>query len=193
MALYLACDVETSDLPRGEQMPFLLSIAAELFDETGTARDFFHTRIRSEGQPINPEAQAVHGISTREAARNGVSEVTALGMLVGFASQARYLVGHNIEFDRDVIVAALARLGRDARLLLRPGLELVCTMRAATPLCRLPSGRSDGAFKWPTLDQLLTFLNLLPRPEPHTAWSDMQAAKACFLELRRRNVIEAAA
>lgn len=197
--MFLAIDVESSDLLKrtlpldDAAQPWPVSLAAILCDDDGTEQDFFHTRIRSDGRMIRPGAQAVHGIGSSAAGRHGVSEVAALGMLVGFAAQATRLIGHAIEFDRDVIIATLRRLDKDDRMLVRPGLELVDTMKAAAPVCRIPSGRDDGQFKWPTLDEACaTVLGEAPRTGPHNAYDDALRARRLYLALVARNVLEAA-
>lgn len=196
--MILILDAETSDLlKRGIELadpsqPWLVSLAAILCEDDGTEREFFYTRIRSDGRAIQPGAAAVHGIGSREASRAGVSEVTALGMLIGFAAQATRLVGHSIEFDRDVILASLRRLGRDDRMLVRPGLEIVDTMKAATPICRLP-GPILGQFKWPSLDEASQIiLGRPPREGHHTAWDDATRTRDLYVQLNRLDVLEPA-
>lgn len=193
-------DSETSDLLKRDvslgdpSQPWICALACQLDSMDGTPRDFFSTRIRSDGRSIRLGAQNVHGISSKEAGRNGVSEIAALGLLVGFAAQARYCVGYNVAFDRDVIVATLARLGKDDRMLVRPGLELVDVMLASAPVCRLPSGRDDGQFKWPSLDDCAEIILGEPRRSgPHSAWEDLQITRRVFYSLRERDVIEVAA
>jgi DNA polymerase III epsilon subunit-like protein len=195
----LFCDVESSDLLRGDlplgdpAQPWCVSIGAELATNDGESVDFFSTRIRSDGRMIRSCATEVHGITSRQAARQGVSELAALGMLMGFAAQAKIVVGHGIDFDRKVIESQLLRLGKDARMWVRPGLQFVCTMLAAVAICRIPGTGSDGQFKWPKLDETLAALGLPPRPSPHTAWSDLQSTKAAYFALKARNLLEVAA
>lgn len=197
--MLLLIDVESSDLLKRDvalsdaSQPWPVSVAAELAENDGTTRDFFCTRVRADGRRVRPGAEAVHGISSRDAARSGVSEIAALGMLVGFAAQADFLIGFNVDFDRDVILATLARLKKDDRMLVRPGLELVDCMKAAAPICRIPSGHESGAHKWPSLDEALAALGMPPRPTPHNPWSDVQSTKAIYMNLRGRGALEAAA
>lgn len=197
--MYLVVDVETSDLLKRDvsladpSQPWAVSIAALLCEPDGTDRDFFATRIRADGRQIRADAQNVHGITSREAGRNGVSELTALGMLIGLAANATYCIGHGIDFDRQVIESLLIRRDKATKMWTRPGLVFVDTMLAGVPVCRIPSGRDDNQFKWPSLDELLATLNLPPRPQPHTAWGDVQATKAAFFALRASNVLEVAA
>lgn len=199
--MLLFFDLETSDLlrrdvPLGDPaQPWIVSIGAQLCAMDGMLRDHFHARIRADGRQVRAGAQAVHGVSSRDAARTGVSETVGLGMLIGFAAQATYCAGHGIEgFDRQVVESVLLRLGKDTRMWTRPGLQFFDTMKLATPVCRIPSGRDDGGFKWPSLDEAL--FELLGEPARggfHSAYEDCDRARRLFLALRERNVVEIAA
>lgn len=199
--MLLIFDLETSDLLRRDlpledpAQPWVVSIGAQLCAMDGAVRDHFHARIRADGRQVRAGAQAVHGVSSRDAARSGVSETVALGMLIGFAAQATYCAGHGIEgFDRKVVESCLIRLGKDTRMWTRPGLQFVDTMLLATPVCRIPSGRDDGQFKWPSLDEACEAILGEPRREGnHSAYEDCDRARRLFIALRERNVVEIAA
>lgn len=198
--MFLAVDLESSDLLKRDlplddsSQPWIVSLAAVLCEDDGAERDFFYTRIRADGRTIKAGAQQVHGIGTRDAARSGVSEIAALGMLVGFASQATRLVAHNVEFGRDVIVSTLLRLKKDARMLTRPGLELCCTMRTAAPICKIPGAGQDGQHKWPSLQEAAKILlGVDVQSATHSAWEGCVTVKQLYLELMKLNAREAAA
>lgn len=193
MLLFLK--VASSDLIRqGEALdapsqPWAVSIAASLETMDGVQRGMMLAPIRSEGRGIKAAATAKHGINAREAARAGVSEIAALGFLVQLAMNPTHLVGWNIAFDRDVLIAVLARLGKDSRMLVRTGLELVGVQQIAAPVCRLPGGK-DGQFKTPTLDEAHeAILGAELAPSPRTAWDDMIAMRSLFYALRSRGVL----
>lgn len=192
--MLLFCKIATADKMRDGEPPMIVSLAAELTDAAGAPLDFFHTRVRIGNGSVKPEAQEVHGISSRMAARDGVSVITALGMLCGLVAQAKYLIGHAITFDRDVAVGALQRLDKDPSKLVRPGLQLIDTMTAATPVCRLPSERNDGQYRWPTLDAACeAILHELPVSGYRNAWTDMGKIKRLYFALRELQVLESAA
>lgn len=193
--MLLFAKISTTDKLREGAEPLIVAMAAALTQLDGTPRDFIHTRVRLGTGHVKPDAQEVHGITSRMAGREGVSVVVALGMLCGLAAQAQYLIGHGIGFDRDVIIAALGRLGKDARMLTRPGLQVVDTMLAATPVCKLPHDPpfASGAFRWPSLTECCeSILHELPTNGPRVAWDDLQKAKRLYFALRHMNVLEAA-
>lgn len=198
--IFLVVDLETSDLPKPDlpptdpNQPWIVQVAAQLRAESGETLDHFCTRILADGRQIRAGAQKVHGISTREAGRGGVNEVTALGMLIGFAKQATHVIAHGAEFERLVVASNLARMGKDASMWLRPGLQFLCTMKAATPFCHLPGKGEGGSFKWPSLDEAVEILlGLPPRPGEHDAWDDLELTWPLFLALRSRGAFDLAA
>lgn len=193
MLLFLK--VASSDLiHEGEPLsspaqPWAVSIAAELTTPEGVTKGMMLAPIRSDGRRIKEAATAKHGISAREAARAGVSEIAALGFLVQLAMNPTHLIAWNAEFDRSVLTAVLERLGKDSRMLMRAGLELVGVQQCAAAACKLPGG-PDGQFKLPTLDEATQIIVGTTRTGgPHTAWDDMRDMRAVFFALRDRGVM----
>lgn len=198
--MHLFVDCESSGLFKkhlpldSDQQPWIVSIAAELCDDVGRQIACIRSGIRANGRKITDGAQKVHGVSSALASRTGVSELAALGVLCGresFASQARYVIGHGLSFDRDIITSVLARNGRDATTWVRPGLQFVDTMLAATPFCKIPSDHEAGGYKWPSLDEASDILlSEPPREGPHDPWDDIQRAKLLFFWLKSHGALE---
>jgi DNA polymerase-3 subunit epsilon len=197
--MILIVDCESSDLIKrtlplsDPAQPWCVQLAAELVSNDNQTLDFFSTHIRADGRKVRSAAQSVHGISSSAAGRSGVSEIVALGFLCGLAAQAKYVVGHGIDFDRDLITSLLMRRGKDTKLWTRPGLESICTMKAATPVCKLVPDppRDDGGWKWPSLDEASQIILGEPRREgAHGAWDDVCRTRRLFTALRERNLVE---
>jgi hypothetical protein len=197
----LFVDTETSGLIKrslpleSPEQPWIVSLAAQLTDDSGRELASINTRIRANGRTIEDGARAVHGVSSALAGRTGVSELAALGVLCGresFASQARYVIGHGLSFDRDVVTSVLARHGRDATTWTRPGIEFIDTMTAAASFCKIASDRPDGSYKWPSLSEACELLlNEPPISGPHDAWQDVMSCKLLFFWLRSHGAFEA--
>jgi len=197
---HLFIDCETSGLIKrslpldSPEQPWIVSLAAQLCDDAGRELASLNTRIRANGRTIEEGARKVHGVSTALAGRTGVSELAALGVLCGkesFASQARFVIGHGLSFDRDVVTSVLSRHGRDATTWTRPGLEFVDTMLAATPFCKIPSDHDSGGYRWPSLDAACEILlNEPPRTGEHDAGDDLRRAKLLYFWLRSHNAFE---
>jgi DNA polymerase III epsilon subunit-like protein len=194
----LAIDTETTGLfdkklaIDAPEQPHILQLGAVLFAGDGSVV----TRI--DGLLIKPrddwhlarKAEEVHGISLMKAKRYGVDEVMGLGLIVNLARTVRTVVGHGIEFDRDVIVSCLMRLGKSPELIRRPGLEWIDTMKIATQVCQLPGILDDGSFKYPKLSEASEHLLGKPQPTPHSAGADAALAGEIFFKLREMGLIE---
>jgi DNA polymerase III subunit epsilon len=160
----------------------------------GHQKGFLSTQIRSDGRKIQEAATAIHGITTREADRSGMSEVIALGAICAWAKETRYLVGFSVDFYRDVLEGALMRRGRDSSMLIRAGIEVVDLMKPCAQFCKIVTDREDGSYKWPRLSEACEMLlGDAPMVGYRHAWDDCQRAKRLFFELRKRNALEIAA
>jgi DNA polymerase III epsilon subunit-like protein len=198
--MILSLDCETSSLipkdavPGSAQFPWPVQIGAVLFNLDGHDRASFGSRIRADGRTVSSQAAQIHGISSREAGKSGVPEIIGLSIVCAFAAEAQIITGFNIEFDRAVLESALIRLGKDARKLMRPGLQAVGLMQPAAAFTKLNSGREDGAYKFPRLDEALAGIrNEQPRQGHHDALRDAMAAKRLFLSLHHRGALDIAA
>jgi hypothetical protein len=179
--MYLFIDCETSgllkkNLPLDDaNQPWVVSLAAQLCDSAGNELAAMRTGIRANGRAIASDASAVHGISSRKAAYTGVAEKSALRLLCGkesFVSQARFVVGHGMQFDKDVITGLILRNGWDASVWTRPGVE-------------------SGSYRWPSLDDACQILlGVEPRIGAHDAWDDLQRCKLLFSHLRDRGAFD---
>jgi hypothetical protein len=199
----LFLDTETSGLIKrnfpleSPEQPWIVSIACQLCSSDGTELAALRTTIRAHGRAIGEAAKAVHGISSRDAGKGGIAEKSALRLLCGhesLASQSRYVIGHGLDFDRDVISGSLLRNGWDPAVWLRPGLTFIDTMISVAPFCKLPSDHDSGSYKWPSLDQACEFLlGEPPREGRHDAWDDLNRCKRLYFWLRERGAFEVAA
>jgi len=191
----LIFDTETTGIPRRgappsdtASWPRVVQIAWLVLDESGReVRSRCHI-VRPQGFEIPADAVRVHGITTERALREGVDLRHALLAFGEELSAATTIVAHNAEFDAGTLDAEYHRLGwKKGPLGARP---ILCTMRAATNLCRIPGGR-HGAYKWPRLEELHAFLFGQAPPVTHDALADARACARCYLELRRRGFFAA--
>jgi DNA polymerase III subunit epsilon len=193
MPCFLVFDFETTGLIRDrlpddhEDQPHPVSVAGILFDEDGTELKVLHRLVRPEGWVIPAAATAVHGITTEQALREGVSETHAVLALLSLADRADERIAHNEAFDSRIMAICLARLAR-RWLLQRHG----CTMAATRDICRLPptermiaAGYGHG-YKAPKLTEAHEHVLGRPLEGAHDALADARGCMAVFLELRRR-------
>ena len=188
--MYLIFDTETTGLPRNfnapisdlDNWPRVVQLAWQLHDDSGeliSQQDFI---IHPEGFNIPFESERVHGISTELAQAVGERLTDVLALFNKDLARAKFMVGHNLRFDLNVMGAEYLRLGQETPLTL-PVLD-TCTENSAQ-LCQIPGGRG-GKFKLPTLTELHQHLFGEAFNEAHNATADVESTTRCFLELLRK-------
>lgn len=196
--MYLFFDTETSDLPNFKasnshpSQPWIVQLAAILTNECNKPFQTISLIIRSNGLPMTPEAETVHGISVEIADTYGITSANALGMFLDIASKADYLIAHNISFDFRLLSIMATRICQEAKddiFQLKENKEHICTMRSTTKLCALPYPSGKAGCKWPKLEELYYFLFSETLEYAHDALADVNATRRCFFELKRRELI----
>ena len=128
------------------------------------------------------ESEKIHGISTELAYEEGVDLEEVLTEFNNSVSKSKFIIGHNVNFDLNVIGCEFYRNNITSNIELTDVLD-TCTELTAE-LCKLPGGRG-GKFKLPTLTELHEFLFQSSFKEAHNATADVEATARCFLELIR--------
>lgn len=191
--MYLIFDTETTGIPHNKTAPItdldnwprLVQIAWQLHDNRGKLLSRHNYIIRPDGFDIPYNAQQIHGISTKRALEEGIPVRTALDTLLEDISQSKLLVGHNIEFDKNIIGAELIRLKLEPDALLQ--VEKLDTGVASTNYCQL-SGGIGGKLKMPRLNELHQKLFGESFPDAHDAAYDVSATARCFFGLIQKAV-----
>lgn len=205
---FMIFDNETNGLPatkernvpmtRLDHWPRVIQLAWTVCDAGGEERSWGNYLIKPDGWAIPaptdpPNFWQKHGFTMELLQEKGVPLAEAAAHLVGDLQSCRYMVSHNMDFDRPVLGAELIRAGlRSER---KP--VAICTKEASTQYCKIPfPGRRDTrpwvkqSYKWPTLDELHRKLFGTPFADAHQAAGDVAALRACFFELVRRGVIK---
>lgn len=192
---YLFIDTETTGLPRSRararspdevsDWPRLVQLGWILCADDGERLDEREQIVRPAGFTIDRGAVAVHGITTERALAEGVPLKTVLRELNEAVERSTVLVGHNVDFDRNVLAAEFVRLGMTVHLTALPSR---CTMRETTDFCRIPGG--PRGYKWPSLGELHELLFDEPPDGAHSALADAEACRRSFFRLRELGVME---
>jgi DNA polymerase III subunit alpha len=185
--MYIIFDTETTGLPRDynapmsdvDNWPRLVQIAWQLHDAKGKLLSNHNYIIRPEGFTIPYNAEKVHGISTKRALAEGHDLKEILQVFRGDVVQAKYLVGHNIGFDINVVGSEFLRSELVMPLADKKELD---TKDISTEFCALPGGRG-GKYKWPTLTELHQKLFGKGFGDAHDAAYDVDATARCFFGL----------
>ncbi len=139
--------------------------------------------IRPDSYQIPKQASAIHGITTTKALSEGESLVSVLNKFKKSLEGSSYIVGHNVDFDIQVITAESFRLGMYLPLERYPK---KCTMKSTTRLCAI---RRGNGYKFPSLTELYTVLFETAPVGPHQALTDALSCMKCYFELRKRGIM----
>ncbi|MCU0397707.1 MAG: DNA polymerase III subunit alpha, partial [Cyclobacteriaceae bacterium] len=193
--MYLIFDTETTGIPHNktapitdlENWPRLVQIAWQLHDAHGGLIDRQNYIIKPEGFNIPFKAEQIHGISTQRALDEGEDLHSVLTSFFSDLEKSQLLVGHNIEFDINIIGSELIRKSMDPENLL--SINKLDTGIASIEFCQL-SGGIGGKLKMPRLIELHQKLFSKDFGDAHDAAYDVAATARCFFGLIKKNVIQ---
>lgn len=188
--MYLIFDTETTGLPRNfkapitdtDNWPRVIQLAWQLHDEEGKLIRRNDALIQPNGFTIPYDSERIHGISTALAEQEGLPLEEVVKAFLEDVTEAKFLVGHNLKFDLNVMGCELVRLGWESPLESKPVLD-TCTEDTAQRVQL--SGGKGGKFKLPTLTELYGHLFSEVFTEAHNATADVEATTRCFLEMMR--------
>ncbi len=189
--MYLVFDTETTGLPLRwnapiedvDNWPRVVQLAWQLHAADGRLIESKDFLVCPDGFNIPFGAQKVHGISTALAQSQGHAMSDVLDAFEQALAQTRFMIGHNLRFDLQVMGAEFVRLTRNHSKLQVPVLD-TCT-QATAKVTQIVGGKGSG-FKIPKLTELHAFLFSDHFAEAHNASADVEATARCFWELVRR-------
>ncbi len=184
-------DTETTGLPKNYNAPIsdtsnwprLVQLSWIMADEDAnilSKKDFI---IKPNGFVIPKESSEIHGITTDKAEREGFDLSYVLDIFDKGLIQADILVGHNIDFDINVLRSELYRLKRNDYICQK---ERLCTMKATVDYCKIIS---RNGYKYPKLQELYRKVFSRDFEDAHNSAADIQATLECYFELKKRNII----
>lgn len=104
--------------------------------------------------------------------------------IMSFLAEADTIIGHNIEYDEDMLKLELKRL--EKQHLYTPN-QVICTMKNTVDFCAI---QGNGLrFKYPKLGELHKKLFDEYFIGAHDAMVDVEATLKCFLELEKKWVL----
>lgn len=189
--MYLILDTETSGLPHRwnapasdvDNWPRIVQLAWILCHPDGTVVSFASRIVRPDGFEIEPSASATHGMSTRYAIDNGEPLHDVLQHFEKDLQATHSLIAHNIDFDFPVLASEFLRADMHSCISHK---NRYCTMKGSADYCKIPG---THGYKWPTLDELYSFLFKERLHDSHDALVDCKACMRCFFRLRELGVM----
>lgn len=195
--LSLCLDTETTGMwdkylpPNSPKQPVAIQLAYILFEDDHRWES--HSWVLQPLRPIGEGAAKVHGISNAAAEAHGHRPGRALGALVAameMLAEGDIILGHNIEFDLNVLRATAHAMDRAdvAEFIDRKVAEckVFCTMHATTPICKIPSphpGFGDK-YKWPKLTEAHRHFFNCDFEGAHDALADVEATIKVYQALQ---------
>jgi DNA polymerase-3 subunit alpha len=191
--MYLIFDTETTGVPHNKTAPItdldnwprLVQLAWQLHDKNGKLLNRNNLIVKPEGFDIPYKAEQIHGVSTKRAMEEGHDLSEVLGLLVQDLAKTAMLVGHNIEFDINIIGAEFIRKNFAPEQLIN--LAKVDTGLVSTEFCGLTGG-IGGRLKMPRLVELHEKLFGKDFGDAHDAAYDVAATARCYFGLLKKNV-----
>lgn len=186
----LVFDTETTGLPKGknpsiyktELWPHIIQLSYIVYcsDENNlfTVEDDY-IKI-SDDVIIEEDSQAIHQISRDKLNKDGISIDEALNKFNNWAEKCDLLVGHNVSFDKRMVIV------EGIRNKIRMDIQYTyCTMKQSTEICKIEREFPDGTkyFKYPSLTELYKHLfNKIPK-NTHNALIDILICMRCFCKI----------
>ena len=195
-------DTETTGLPKDYDEPYtnsdnwtrLVQLSWIIEDSNKKEleeRDFI---IKPDGFVIPEKATKIHHIRHDWAERNGKDLFFVLHEFYSYLMEADLLVGHNIDFDINIVAAEVFRLENKF-----PGLKylaerlhsmpIFCTMETGKYYTKIETDYSDD-YKWPKLIELYRHLFGCNFKGAHNSLDDIRATRECFWEMLRLDITE---
>ncbi|HZD84214.1 MAG TPA: DNA polymerase III subunit alpha [Candidatus Angelobacter sp.] len=175
--MYVILDTETSGLTSGENWPCIVQIAWQCYNTLGELVEFKNFFVKPEGLDIPFNSTKIHGITTEKVKSVGDDLFFVLNCLEQSLEKSKFVIGHNIEFDINVLYCEFFRKNIKTSILKKIFID---TKKA------IPSLRRN---KWPTLKELYQKLFRKELSLTHNAIHDVTATSKCFFELIRIGVL----
>ena len=191
----LVFDTETTgfvldkEKPSHPSQPHLVELGCVLYDDDQIERVTVNVIIKPDGWTVPDKAAEVHKITTDVAERHGIPLVVALALFSHLAKSASRHVGHNVQFDLKVMMAAFHRAGKTF-----PTINPLCTKEMAEPILKIPPTermKNTGyghKFKAPNLTECVRFLFDEDLVGAHSALTDARACGRVLFELEKRGL-----
>jgi len=189
MKNYLFFDTETTGVPKDYKAPAIewprmVQLAWLMHNEKREVVDSGNLIIKPEGFKIPKAAADIHGITDEIALEKGTDLKEVLIVFKERLDTAKYIIGHNVSFDRKILRGELIRkeIEYDSSEKIK-----ICTMMLSTKYCAIPN---KFGFKWPKLQELHEKLFGEGFEGAHDASADIKATARCFWKLIDLGIIK---
>ncbi|MEC7877687.1 MAG: DNA polymerase III subunit alpha [Bacteroidota bacterium] len=188
--MFLTFDSETTGLPKNYKAPLsdsdnwprLVQLAWQINDNKGKLKSNKSYIIKPQGFTIPYNSEKVHGISTEIALKEGHNLEFVLKEFENDLLLSKYIIGHNIDFDINIVGAEYYR--KKIKSCLEDKIK-IDTGKISKQFCNL-SGGIGGRLKMPKLIELYEILFGEKFSDAHDATYDVNATAKSFFELVKK-------
>lgn len=195
----LVFDTETTGLPNGynpsitetQNWPHIVQISFILYDdETNKIIDIQDHIIKiDEKIEISEGSVKIHGITRFKCNKKGIPITEALDLFNNAIQNADLVVGHNVSFDKRMIMVECIRQ-KKSQYFTRFGVRKpeYCTMKMTTELCgieKINMTTGEKYFKYPNLSELHEKLFGNKPKGTHDSMGDILICMRCCEKLRK--------
>jgi DNA polymerase-3 subunit epsilon len=191
----LAIDTETTGLPKdynalvteSSKWPHIIQLSFILLETRSKQILDYSDRIikLSPDVEISPDSIAIHQITRQRSDAAGIPIHVALMELRDAMKEADIIIGHNLIFDKKMVLVELNRQKMPNYFINSVGnsIKEYCTMRETVDLCKLPSAVQKYAnqYKWPRLNELHKHLFQTEPSGTHNAIADVMICLRCYV------------
>jgi DNA polymerase III subunit epsilon len=185
----LVIDTETTGLPekknqsiyQHEKWPYIIQLSYIVYctnDSNIISLENDYIKI-PEHVNISEESQKIHKI-TNNMIENGLSIQQALQKFNYNANKCDMIIGHNISFDKRMLLVE----GIRNKIFVNMDLTY-CTMKNTVELCKIERTSKNGEkyYKYPSLEELHVFLFKKKPKNTHNALIDILICLRCFCKI----------
>ena len=188
---FLFFDTETTGLPKDynapssdiNNWPRIVQISWIVTDQFQHVLSKHNHIIKPNGFCISNESVSVHGITNDYATLNGQELNLVLDLFESEVNDVKFIIGHNIDFDKKVIEAEFYRANRELHW---DRITSICTMKSSVDYCKL---LNIYGYRYPKLQELYIKLFGTAFENAHNAYDDIIATERCFWEMVKRSII----
>lgn len=189
----LVFDTETTGLPEGrnpsiketKKWPHMIQLSYILYDtDTNTILECSDEIVKlAPDVKISEESISLHGISRDISNTKGKSVIYVLNQFNKCLQNADKVVGHNISFDKRIImVESIRNYMRQYFTRDKVRKPEFCTMKSGVDLCKIEAVSRDGEkyFKYPNLSELYKKLFNSSVKNVHNSMIDIILCLRCY-------------
>lgn len=186
----LIFDTETTGLPKKpkpnvsntNKWPHIIQLSYILFDTvTNDIIEIFDEIIKLGADvEISEGSVKIHGITRSKSNRSGICIKKALDHFKEALAQAECIVGHNLLFDKEMIMVESNRVNQKQYFSKK---KEFCTMKNGKTICKIERQGNNGDvyFKYPSLSELHVKLFKHTPKGTHDSMADVLICLRCYI------------